>query len=462
MTDIINWLLDNENGDSLLVKLSKSNLKPDERIRLATKKHQTIEFAYSVLCCELATDLQSVDTLNLIKFKNKCDKALSLALSLQTLYRLYLVTPIQVERLQEDIAFYQEILNILNAPVSLPSDIESKPKTKKSITRKIRETTSKTNWPRLFAVRVKRVFDAISPLVKTASAYQDLIYIVDTIANPIIRYLAWIFYVPRLLINLFLLFKHLIPGPWMSDEEKNLQFLTRFYAQWSRRWFELCNDLVWLSVGLINCFWLTGVLAPAGMYLTVALYSFDVILSTIRLLVELSKFNSLLRDCSSKIKEFEDLNELNANQREELERLRSYQTQLIEHVSYEKRRLLLSLATAASLFAAMLLAMPVFASTPVIPLIGAFLVVAICVVNLILTKCLESKNPTHCFSELKQKSTKEEHLKKLSDNKHRFFKSAGSDDDKPALRKVKSEGSFRAFKSSKRRETNRQLTFATL
>jgi len=127
----------------------------------------------------------------------------------------------------------------------------------------------KLNWFRLFILRIQRVIDRLAvilPLFKPLSMGCHA-------ATEFLRFtlLSWLFYLPRLFLNIFLALKHIIPHSWMPREKAALSWATRIRSQWSRRRFQLLNDGVWFAVNLISTF----VKASVGMGLTVALYGFD-------------------------------------------------------------------------------------------------------------------------------------------------------------------------------------------
>ena len=397
-----------------------------------------MDFAYSVLCQEIAYDLKYQKSLQVSfdskeHFKKKLEKALYLANLLKTLNELYLAVPCDAEKLSKDIVVYQYLLKELG--VDSPTLAQKRRQQFPAITRIIRNTTSNTNWSRLFVIRVKRLFDTVSPLIKSFQAYQKAIEIVDGFADPVIRYLAWVFYVPRFSINTFLILKHVVPGFWMDEHEKKLSWSTRLSAQWSRRWFEWCNDFVWMNVGLINCFWLTGVLAPFAAYLTVALYSFDMALSIIRYRIEISKYGKLLDECNDKIASYKA--EKKTDDLTALARLESYRNHLIKRISYEKQKLALSIITTSALLIAMLFAMPMFYSIPIIPMIGATLVVAICLTSFIIGKVIDAKKPDTSIQLMKKSELDTQEKPAIKHNEFVFFSNQNKLSQE--LRRVKSE-----------------------
>lgn len=89
--------------------------------------------------------------------------------------------------------------------------------------------------------------------------------------------LSWGLYYFRFALNLGLLLKHTIKGPWMSKEESQTPVSERFLSQWKLRKFTLLNDSLWATANLACFFWLIAAkgLGPWGDLLTMALLVFD-------------------------------------------------------------------------------------------------------------------------------------------------------------------------------------------
>lgn len=97
--------------------------------------------------------------------------------------------------------------------------------------------------------------------------------------DPYTGTLSWAMYYFRFFLNLFLLLKHTIKGPWMeSEEERNTPIWERFKTQWAQRKFVLLNDSLWGTANLVCFFWLngTGIMGTWGDALTLVLLVFDV------------------------------------------------------------------------------------------------------------------------------------------------------------------------------------------
>jgi hypothetical protein len=233
--------------------------------------------------------------------------------------------------------------------------------------------------------RAKRVLNFLD-LVGTGSAtYSQFVSTMDQYTNSFFAYIAWCFFIPRLSVNLFLILKHTIPWPWMDEKEKALDWTVRFQAQLQRHWFELGNDLVWVSVGLINCFILTGILAPVSVYFTLFAFAFDVANSSLRAHIELNRLYKLDSEYKILLQ--------SADSEESRKAIKDYQNYLHHRIQFEQLRLGLNLAAAIAIFLAMCLAIPVLAVNPVLPFIGAILLIVIWAATFVLTRSLEQYRP---------------------------------------------------------------------
>lgn len=96
--------------------------------------------------------------------------------------------------------------------------------------------------------------------------------------DPYTGNLSWALYYARFFLELGLLLKHTIKGPWMSEEEAKTPWEDRFLSQWEQRKFALLNDSIWGTANLLCFFWLNGkgALGTAGDVLTLVLLVFDI------------------------------------------------------------------------------------------------------------------------------------------------------------------------------------------
>lgn len=185
------------------------------------------------------------------------------------------------------------------------------------------------NWWRLFLIRIRRVGDALTLIANTPMGSPEI--------NKALSYLGWIFYVPRILVNLYLFTQHVFFP--LTKEEKGLPMSLRLKVQLWRRWAELANDIVWLVVGLINCFILTGL---SALGLTAGLYFFDILVAGLRYAFEMKKQNRIREAI---------LHRLEVEEISDIEKLRLEQLlEIMNNNMLEKKQMLkLSLATASML-----------------------------------------------------------------------------------------------------------------
>lgn len=116
-------------------------------------------------------------------------------------------------------------------------------------------------------------------------------------------YLSWTMYYFRFSLNLCLLLKHTIGGPWMSEEEKNIPWTERFVTQWEQRKFTLLNDSLWATCNMVSFFWLNAKqgLGPWGDLFTMALLVFDISLAIWDFEEQKTSYNKEILDYQTQI-----------------------------------------------------------------------------------------------------------------------------------------------------------------
>lgn len=146
-----------------------------------------------------------------------------------------------------------------------------------SITDFIKTWMSEINGKRLQWVWVNALLSSVISMIPEdfAGAHQAS----DAISapSPVTGYMSWILYYTRFAINLCLLLKHTIAGPWMSKEESQIPAWERFKTQWHQRKFSLLNDSIWATANMVCFFWLVGngMLGYLGNILTALLLVMD-------------------------------------------------------------------------------------------------------------------------------------------------------------------------------------------
>ncbi len=109
-------------------------------------------------------------------------------------------------------------------------------------------------------------------------------------------HLAWIFFLPRLLTNICLIYKHVFDESSMTEVEVRMECKVRLRAQLVRRWQEIFNDAAWFSSGITTCFFLAGKAPAVGLYLAVAMQSYDLLVMITRFILEMRRLNQIRSD----------------------------------------------------------------------------------------------------------------------------------------------------------------------
>lgn len=354
-----------------------------EFYRKIVPSHIILNMEYSLLGQQIRANLLLAHPVNKEQLVSQLVAALLLAELLEQVYQNYLIVPREVARLRAQQQIYRDLL--LEIKGAAPKHVPNKHPVDVglSFSQQLRLQTLNINLYRLLFVRTKRVLDLVSALNFSADWYRHIIGNLDKYTDPFLPHIAWFFYVPRLTTNLFLLFKHLLPGLRMDKKEKDLGWWVRFQGQMLRRWFELGNDIAWVGLGIANCFILTGALAPIGVYLTIAFFAYDVLLSVIRTYIELNRLFVLRQ-------QYQDALVAKPKNKEEIEQ---HLEALDKQISFEMLRLGAHGMTTSLIFLAGCCAAPLFATSPIIPLIGAIALVLVCFINFALVPILNHYRP---------------------------------------------------------------------
>lgn len=344
--------------------------------------HLVLSLEYSLLGQQLRAKFLSKELVKQKEIEEQLITALMMAELLEHIYQCYLNVPREVVRLRQHQILYRELLAELSKPLpGKPKKLETNP----SFSQDVRNTTVFLNLYRLLFIRSKRAFDVIATLGTVSESYRNFVKVLDKYTDPILADLAWLFFIPRLSVNLFLLIKHTLPGPWMSKEEKSLGLSVRFSAQMQRRWFELGNDSIWMTAGLINRFVLTGALAPFAIYVSITCFAIDIILSVTRAYIELSRLYEVRKQYEAMLKQTTSL--------EEIKSIKEHLEAINNQLNFEWLRLGSHMMTTTAIFLSMVVAAPILAFNPLIITIGAVCLVAVCFINFALFQIIDESRP---------------------------------------------------------------------
>lgn len=152
------------------------------------------------------------------------------------------------------------------------------------------------NHLRLGITRFRRLLAFLEPFLKN-SMYTAVFKTVDPYMRAVLAYVNWMFFIPRLSLNLYLLFHHLNNVDNLEPLEKNVDPGIRFRAHWTRFWFEVFTDIYWILIGLKVCFALPGgALSPVGIFMSLTVQLLDLVHSILRAAIELYRLYKMALD----------------------------------------------------------------------------------------------------------------------------------------------------------------------
>lgn len=265
---------------------------------------------------------------------------------------------------------------------------------------KVRKYNPLVNFFRLALVRTRRLLDAVRPLLSLIHEYHAFMLIINKVLEPVLNWLSWVFFLPRLISNLYQIIVHAIPGNWMREEEKSLSIWSRILAQLHQVWPELGNDSPWCSLGVAICFFLVAQPVVA-VSLTLGLFAYDVVLASVRGYFKLRGLYDLYD---------EGLNQFKIATKEEKEAMLGSLKALDKMMVIEECRVslaiintlgilggacLLSLSNSTILAGVLVLTgihLSILAN-PIIPLVGAALVLTFTVMTFILGRVIDACEP---------------------------------------------------------------------
>ena len=214
------------------------------------------------------------------------------------------------------------------------------------ITTKIREWMGDVNGRRLYWVWGGGLLSTVISMLPDDFNNKQQALSGVTAPSPITGYMSWILYYARFGLNLGLLLKHTIQGPWMSQEERTIPWQERFKTQWEQRKFALLNDSIWATANMICFLWLVGegLLGYLGNAMTLGLLLMDVSLTVWRFQEDKTQYK---RDLQRYIEDVEQLMLTIAGKQEKLSQAKKKKTDdEIRLLQSELSRLELRLKTA--------------------------------------------------------------------------------------------------------------------
>lgn len=337
-------------------------------------KTANLKFLYSVLVTKFCHDIK---TTSKEKLCTQVEELLAFAEYLRCINLFYLKSFVDANSFENDIRFFKKFL--FSWQYNFPQDkshIQSL-----GFEKKVKDVTVELNWPRFFVIRGRRFFLNLDLLLHDCQIYHDGLINIEKFSMPVVNYFSWMFFVPRLLVNIFNFTKHLIPGFWMDSEERKVNLKTRIAAQLPERWFELVNDSIWLIGGLINCFLFIGPMAFASFFLIAAMQAADVVVSSLRLYIKTSRMNEIAgiyNDDESRVKEFLDI-----------------------RIRYEQSRLLLHIIQSTLVCISLVLILPVFSSAFAL-MTGSLLLVLATTVCFFCDLYLQKNTPVKTIGDIKK------------------------------------------------------------
>ncbi len=241
--------------------------------------------------CSYIISLVEKDNQNTDAILRATETALVVAILLEQLYHR-LDEKSDLEQLRKEQGIFRKILSIRYPQFRRTASTHTSNRI--NFNEKIRSFTNHTNQPRKTFNRVWRMFDSVM-LLDELVVLREWIEPIELMINPLFIHLNWIFFIPRLTINMILLCKHVIANPWMSEQEYALPWLTRLHVHLmiNCRWIELVGDFVWCVGNLISCFLCFGAWESAEIFFTIGLQLFDLLFTCLRVAIEIHRLITL-------------------------------------------------------------------------------------------------------------------------------------------------------------------------
>lgn len=253
--------------------------------------------------------------------------------------------------------------------------------------KKIRFYHGMINRHRIVVVRAKRGIDASVAVFQKIPHYAEVIQKINQWINPIFRYAAWLFFIPRFLAHSLSLIAHLIPGFWMSEAEKKLTLQARLAAM-RKIAFEWINDAAWVVNGILGCFLFRGVLNGVGIHLTACVHLLESFMAIAALAQACDRIDRLK-------KRYKDVID---------SRYSGNFIQLLDKVSaYKKRKQIIHLINVFLLFAALTLTIPTLGMGPITILAAHIFIVCLTLLTRAAIRANAGSNPKKEWAACRQR-----------------------------------------------------------
>ncbi len=367
------WIFDRQ--------LSKQN--PDFVLSVL-KNIRYVKLEYDVLQSQLAELIQS--QLDIPRHQNKLITALILAETLEYCSYHYLVDQLEAAYYQQQILNLRKLLASLG--YTFPKNNLAIPglKPEGSLSQTISRQTNFYNMLRQITQRSRRFVLEVNRLMATLRA-SSVIDSIDNATSPILNYLFFLLFIPRTISNLCIIGKHVFPGAWMQEPEKQLHWRDRLSLQLNQRGFQLADDLVWCVVNFSICFVLIGPLSHWAMPMMMGQQICEVISRVAKLIVTVKPLLALKNHYLALLKN----DALDADDKLEIE---GYLTQLDARIHFEIKNLALNVLNSTTILILGLLTISVFFSAvPIIPAVAALLMVAATGVFYYLNRTMNKQHP---------------------------------------------------------------------
>lgn len=354
-------------------------------------KHWELIRVYAILRKRFHEDLKMKETRESPEFQQRAGDLLILSSVLKGVHRHGLNVPRETRRYLDDQnrikGYLQDVAGFEMRDIVFAEE----PEPPEWGTQSIRNIHQRLNLiPRLLLVRLWRDIRLLALFVQ-GNFLDGFRQVEQGGALFFFSYLAWIFFLPRMLTNFALFYKHVFDKSSMTRVEQELGWKVRMRAQWVRRWDEMLNDMGWFSSGVTTCFFLAGSVPAVGIYLAIAMQAYDLLRIMVRFMIEMNRLNELKSQLKTQRQARGGANQSDMDLLCDLE----------ERIKFDRNELFYSLFNFIILLVCAILMTPTFASiSPILPIMGATIAVLITVLTFAMTRWVVQERQKRYDSEL--------------------------------------------------------------